>query len=355
MSRITVSILLAFAAGMLAIMTGFASGQNISIDTQRWDLMLIKEAKIWKNLLVNYGYAEHQRFWPERRAALRKIINEYPNSRWADDAALILACGKASFENNISGAIADLKIIADRYPDGMTIVTHWDPDDGCKFDEVWLMWQGGLVFLDPEGTIRTAKPFDRDGEISQLEGEGLAYFRHLEIYPVATAVMAHLFRSQMLERRGDRTGAILALKNIVENSTEYLGVVSRADKIAASESDGYHIRSLVRRPEYRAYVSLIAHYERQEKMDEAVAVADTLCSLYGKDGWLWSMNRNIGDFYQRQGFESKAKEQYQLSLTGLLLYKEDIEKRGKLVKGTDIPKDFWDNNRRELEGRLKEK
>ncbi len=68
-----------------------------------------------------------------------------------------------------------------------------------------------------------------------------------------------------------------------------------------------------------------------------------------------AINKHIGDFYNRHGLRKKAKEQYQLALAGLMKHKNDMEKLSKLVKGSDIPDNFWKNHRRELEERLVEK
>lgn len=351
----SIFVLIFFTAGIGLFFPFSCSGEQSSAYTGRWDLRMIEEAPIWKNLLVNYSYAEHRKFWPERKRALEKILDKFPDSRWADDAALILACGKASFENDPNGATADLKKVVEQYPSGHTIVTYWDPEDGCRFDDTWLMWQGGLVFLNPDGTTRTAKPFHRNGEISQLEKEALAYFKHLEKYPKPTAVMAQLFISQILGLKEDMAGTIAVLEKIVSSSAAYLARINKADRIAASQSDGYYIRGLITRPEYRAYLSLIGYYEKQQKIEKAISTADKLFNLCTKDGWLWSINKHIGNFYERHGLVKKAEEQYQLALDGLMIHKKDVERRSKFVRGTDIPDNFWKNNRIELERKLMKK
>jgi tetratricopeptide (TPR) repeat protein len=355
MRRQFIFVLIVFAASMVLFAQLSSFGQRISTGSERWDLLMIKEACIWKNLLVNYSYAEHQRYWPERKAALETTVDKFPVSQWADDAALILACGKANFENDVAGAITDLEKVAKQYPNGQTVVVDWDLDDSCRFDDVWLMWQGGLVFLNPDGTIRIAKPFDKDGEVPQLEKEALAYFEHLERYPRTTKVIVNIFISKMLDLKGDRAAAISVLEKVASDSATYLALMSKADRIAASQSDGYYIRSLVERPEYRAYLALIGYYEKQDEVDKALEVADMLFNLSSKDGWLWPINRYIGDIYDRHGLRSKAKEQYQLALAGLREHKLDMEKRSKLVTGSDIPDNFWENSRSELEEKLLDK
>jgi len=347
-------ILTVFVASMIVFAPISSLGRNISTDSQRWDIQMGKEARIWQNLLTNYYYADHQRYWPRRKAALEKIVNEFAQSRWADDAALILACGKASFENDSEGAIAALEEVIRRYPDGQTVVAHWFPDDGCRFDNTWLMWQGGLVFLNPDGTVRVAKPFSRGG-MSQLEKECLAYFGHLEKYPVATKVMAQLFKSQILGHKGHTAEAIATLEAITSNSGTYLATLNRADKRAASRADGHYIRSAIKRPECQAYLSLIGYYEKAGDVEKAVGKAGELLNIYSKDGWQWTINRHIGNFYDRLGFRGQAKEQYRLALDGLMVYKDLTEKREKLIEGSDIPDNFWENSRSELEAKLTDK
>ena len=324
-------------------------------EAPRWDLLMIKEAPIWKNLLVDYPLADHRKYWPERKKALEKVLHEHPDSRWADDAALMLACGKASFEGDKAGAVSDLKKIASRPDPGQTIVTSWSPDGGCRVDEIWLMWQGSLVFLNPDGSVRIAKPFDKDGRISPLEQEVLDYFSHLDRYPSSTRVTAQLFAAEILESMNNRADAVTVLENIVSNAEGYLAVLSRADQAAASQASGYYLRSLVRRPEYRAYLSLIRLYELQHKTDKAIEKADTLVKLSSSDGWLWSVNKQIGDVYDRTGQPGKAEAQQKLALSGLQAFRIDEENRKKLVGGSELPDDYFDVMRREIEMKLNKK
>jgi hypothetical protein len=345
MKRSFILILILMAAGMGLFSTGS--------DTERWDLRMIKQAPIWKNLMVNYAYADHKKFWPERKKALETILDKYPDSRWTDDAALILACGKASFENDTNGAVAALKKVAETYPNGRTIVVDWSPGNGCRFDDKWVVWQGGLVFLNPDGSIRTAKPFHRHGEISDLEKETLAYFKHLDQFPRSTTVTAQLFISRMLGLKGDTAGAVSVLEKIVSHSAGYLPGINKADRRAASQPHGYHTRNLITRPEYRAYLSLIGYYEKRKQVDKAAAAAGKLLNFCSKDGWLWTLNKTIGNFYERHHMPKQAEEQFQLALDGLMNYKDDVEKRNQLVKGSDIPDQFWKDQRKTLETKLK--
>jgi tetratricopeptide (TPR) repeat protein len=351
------SLIFIIGIGLFFLISSFAFAQHAQATaepaSERWDLQMIKEAPIWKNLLVNYAYADHKKFWPERKKALETILEQFPESRWADDAALVLACGKASFENNMDGAISALKKVAEIYPYGRTIVVEWDPQDGCRFDDTWLMWQGSLVFLNPDGTARTSKPFHRYGEISPLEKEALAYFNHLDQFPRSTKVTAQFFISEMLGLKGDKVGAVAVLEEIVSRSASYLPQINKADRGAASQPEGYYTRGLTTRPEYRAYFSLIGYYEKLKKIDKAKAAAVNFYNSCSSDGWLWAFNRYMGDFYERHNLWKQAEEQYQTALKGLMMLKGEVEKRKKQVGASDFPDNFWEDCSNTLETKLK--
>lgn len=329
----------------------FLGGFGAAADPSRWDLMMIKEAPIWKNLLVDYSLADHRRFWPERKAALMKIIRDHPQSRWADDAALVLACGRASFENDFAGAVSDLTSLAGAYPLGQTIVVQWDKPLGCRFDETWLLWQGGLVFLNPDGSIRKANPFDRHGEMPQLEKEGLAYFAHLERCPFFTRVQAEFVKADMYKLQNKMALAISTLEGIVSQSESYLPGFNRADRKAAAAPDGYYIRQSLPRPEYRAYLGLAGLYMNQNKKAEAEKTLTSLADKYSHDGWLWRVNDKAGDLFALMGLTDRAEKQYQLAVRGLSSLKNDVALRQKKVKGNDFPETYW----REKEIGIKEK
>ena len=320
----------------------------------RWDLKMIEEAPIWKRLLVNYAYADHRRFWPERKAALQSILTEHPDSRWADDAALVLACGRGTLENDTAGAIADFERIVDRYADAQTVIDRWDPEIGCRFDETWLMWQGGLVSSDAKGRISATRPFDRDRKIEPLEREALTYFNHLSNYPRSTRATARLLLANLLLRRGDRTHAVAALGELVAAAGAYLPTLNRADRIAAKSQDGFLIRGLVSRPEYQAQLLLAQQYRHQGRMEKALEVASTLVESYSSDGWFWWANRQVADLYREEGRFDRASAQYSLALSGLDADEKLSLARAQRVGGSEIPAEFWPGERRKIEERRRQ-
>ena len=352
MKKTNVLKFIGFVADLVVMALLLLSVAQASLHGQRWDLRMIKEAPIWTSLLTNYYYAEHRRNWPGRKAALEKIVRESPQSQWADDAAFILACGKASFENDAVGAILGLDQVARQYPQGQTVVAYWDKVDGCRFDQVWLNWQAGLVYLNPDGTVRVAKPFDKDGQIFQREKEALAYFDHMERCPARTSVTAMLFKAKIQESRGDLQAAIATLEKVVSEAEGYLAELHRADKAAGVSRDGFYIRSSLRRPESEAYFLLIDLYERRNVLDHVREKAGKLVSACSPDGWNWTINSQLGDVYARVGFLGPAREQYQLAQKGLAALKEYMGARSKLVEGSEFPDDFWESRQTELKTKI---
>ena len=316
---------------------------------QRWDLRMIEEAPIWDYLLVKYGYAAHAKYWPERKAALQTIVNEVPDSRWADDAALILACGKADFEGDANGAVAALREVIKKYPDGHTIVDEWSPPEGCRLDQAWLMWVGGLVFLNPDRTIGVSRPFDRDGKISQEEREILAYFDHLEKHPKLTIDVAQCFIADKLWRQGKLAGATAELEAIIARHPD-LAAINAADRQAAVQADGYLIGHVppnettpVWRPEYDAYLWLSGLYQAQGQNDNAVATAVALAEACSADGWYYRLNRRVGDRCAENGRWTEAERQYRLGVQGYRQVVADRAARQEAAEAAGLiskPPDF---------------
>lgn len=302
-----------FVLVAILLVTPLSYSQGTDPNEQRWDLVMIKEAHIWNNLLKNYAYADHNKFWPDTKASLQQVLTNWPDSRWADDAALMLAGGKASFENDPAGAINDLERIISEYPNGKTVVVGWNSNRGCYLDETWIFCRAGLVSLDSDGSVRFSRPFDRDDKISQKEEEALAYFEHIHKYPRSTKVTAQLVMAQIKAQNDNIAGAIEVLEEVTSNCAEYFAATVHADKIAASEKDGYHIRHL-QRPEFKAYIFLIGYYEGKGKPEKAITTVDEF-TRFANDSPRWDIIKRLGKFYDKHGLETKARAEYQLALT----------------------------------------
>jgi len=294
-----------------------------SSDSLRWDQQMIKEAPIWKYLLVNYFYADRTIYWPERKEALQKVIEEFPDSRWADDAALLLAGGQASIEGDINGAINRLKNIIHDYSSENTVITGWDLGKGCRLNEAWLMWAPSIALLNPDRTIRASYPFDQDGMISILEKEALIYFDHMEKYSIPTKYVAQLVIASMLQAQGDTSGAISELENLINGYSD-IHTINKADRETASKPGGYLIAceppfhmNPVWRVQYATYQLLINLYQLQGEQEKAVTTGLALVLLCSPDGWYWNINRHVGDICAKNDQWVVAAEQYELALQGV--------------------------------------
>ena len=296
----------------------------------RWDLMMIdiEQVRVWHNLLDGY-FSTANEHWRSRKASLQKITNEFPNSQWADDAALILACGKFEFENDAEGAILALSDIISRYPNGNTIISPWwVAGSGCRFDNIWEMAQGSLSYHNRDGSIRKGRPFDAHGYMSQDRKEILAYFDHLNKYPVYTKDVARIFISEILLHQGRFSDAALEYETLL--SDPQFSKAVQEDAVAASQVNGYLIKN-IDRPQYRAYIALVESYKKLGKSERIIAETDKLAAVVNHGANIGIVKR-VGETYDEIGLESKARSQYQIALGKLNNLIDIDKKRTKLLR-----------------------
>jgi hypothetical protein len=287
---------------------------------------MIEEYPVWRRLLTNYSRSDRKALWPETSAALRSILQIEGDGQWDDEAALCLACGKASFEDDIDGAIAGLEDAARRYSGRQTVVEGFNMHVGYLFSQTWMKWAPGIARMDESGEVTWSRPFDKHGSLdSPVHREALAYFNHMDSHPRDASVVAKVFTAQLLISRGDVAGAEKVLEGLIGNGEE-IGRLGAADREAASKPDGFLIKGLWR-PEYAACHYLIYCRERLYGKDAGTETALRLVRLCSADGWLWrGMNRAIGDRCSAEGCWKEAREQYELALSGCraeVSYRED--------------------------------
>lgn len=304
-----------------------AQGNN----SNGWDKQIIEEADIWKNLLVGYIYEDRNSHWPKRKEALTRIISDYPNSKWTDDAELLLAGEKAIMEDDIEGAINELKEIIKKYPSESTIVTSWNYEKGCLISEAWLMWAPGLVSYNEDESIKTSFPFDKDSSISILENEVLTYFEHIQKYPQKTKDVAQYIIALMLRHLGKNDEAISELKNF-QNTYPDLSKVKEHDFNAANRPYGYLIENEppfdefpIWRVQYAASLLLIELYSQQNDIENVKKLSSKIISECSSDGWYWNINKYAGDIYAKNNLKKQAIEQYDLAINGI---KNKSKKKG---------------------------
>ena len=327
--------------------------QQESKDSVQWDHRMINEADIWYNLLDKYYYADHSLYWPSRKQSISKVIVQFPNSQWADDAALMMACDQAVQENNLEDGISALRQVITDYPTASTIISGWDPQSGGRISNAWLMWAPPLVSYKQDTTIAVTFPFDKNYRISILEREALAYFAHLEEHPNLTKDVAGYIIASMLFTQGDVSGAINELESLLIPTHE-LSALRSVDYKAALTQYGYllgceppnNIRP-VWRVQYAAYMLLIELYQFENQNEKAMQLSLDLAASCSPDGWYWIFNRYAGNICSQNGEFSLAAEQYELALKGI---KKTIEikserlsllyEHGNMIKRSDFVS--WD-------------
>lgn len=356
----TTFLALCAALFVLVCASGLAYAEQSTADPERWDLRIIEEEPIWRYLLVQYGSGPAEKYWPERKAALQTVIREYPDSQWADDAAVMLACGQATMEGDIPGGIAALRAVMEKYPLEHTIVEYWDwhtSGSGCIIAPDWL-------YVVPAHVSRRNPSFP---------SELVAYFEHLEKYPRLTKDIAQYLIAYMLSYQGNKVGAIAELEDLISRYPD-LAAINAADREEAAREmaagpDGWFIiqdpgweKLPLWRPQYRAYISLMGWYGDQGDQDKALATGLKLVSFCSPDGWDWCVNKQVAALCAEMEFWTEAEKQFQLALQGVhnfvAVKAQRLEELGYkppgFVSWEDEALKGWKYNISDLERRLQE-
>ncbi len=248
----------------------------------RWDQRHLPEYPIYCLLLkrdgVGNGLAEPRQWeWAEtrkpldddtREPALRALLKKYPDSDYADDAALLLARARLFYHDDAKGAIEQLYAVAAKYPQG-----HWIAEDAVF-----------LLHAFTPNVTRAGEPCDSWFSLPPEE-RGLShgwktvkYMAYLEQHPNSTADEAHYWiawiiaRMQLQHRYPEAekllTGMIEAHR--AERRTE-------KDAQAAESLHNDIITEMMSRPERASHQLLIELYLLQGDHAKAkAAIADYL-------------------------------------------------------------------------------
>lgn len=327
--------------------------QTMNDNHNRWDLKIINESDIWKNLLVNYNCVDITSCWSDRQKALNKVINEYPKSQWVDDALLMFTCDKAIIDNNLDNAIVKLREIQKKYPSEITIIDGWHFQRGCYINATWLMNAPGLVVRDENDIVIKTYPFDRDSILDDLELETLAYFTHLDKYPQFTKDIVQYIIALMYLQKGDIEKAINELEVLL--SEKDLQNIRHIDFEESKKPYGNLLESVppynvapLWRVELASCQLLINLYSKQNQFDKLIEVSSKIVNEFSPDGWYWHANKNLGNIYAKHKFLIKANEQYDIAINGIMQRAKIQAKRMQhfYEKGLAIKsKDFvsWDD------------
>ncbi|MFC1781903.1 tol-pal system YbgF family protein [Planctomycetota bacterium] len=206
---------------LLVIISSRAIGQASNLQQlSKWeDQRRVDDFPIYSLLVKSQGagnFAPEPEQWemkgkltdPEREPALQKILKEYPDSEYADDAALLLARAKLFYHNDANAAVDDLyKVISD-YPDG-----NWISED-----RIWLEMIPGIVHIDNNGQIVPRNP------IKVRSGAKFSYFDYLEKEPHKTADEAKYWIAKIILSTNLKSSryeeVITNLQEVVEKYTD---------------------------------------------------------------------------------------------------------------------------------------
>ena len=265
------------------------NAQGTAFIYESWDQKMIAEADIWTKLLTCYTKADRIKNWDKRNNSLNNVVTNFSNSRWIDDAELLLIGEMVIKNNDLNEAIQNLRNIIEKYPLGVTIIDDWYLDKGCIIDKTWLMMTSSLVYFD-DNSINKVFPFNHDTKISIVEREVLTYFNHVDKYPQKTVDVAQYIIALMYRQMGDINAAILELEDLLSRYPD-LSSVRTIDYNAAKKANGHLIefvppgdRTPIWRIQYKAAIQLLKPYQQQNSTDKLLDLALKLTSVCSPDG-----------------------------------------------------------------------
>lgn len=328
--------LLSVAAFVLGA-CGTASLAADDATSTRWDKRMapLEEVKIWSNLIVGYRYGNSAAAWPARKQLLQRIVTEHPDSQWADDAAIILACGLYEFEGQAEASINAFREILVDYPEADTVVVPlWILGHAVHLDETWVQAVSALKYLGRDG-IREGTPYNHPRAPLSTSRGMLAYFDHLRKYPIRTRDVVRVLLSNVYAQNKDFPAAIRELETLLSSTDGYEAAVV-ADKARALGRDGLLVVG-IDRPQERAFVALMAYYRIKGDRSKSEAKTQRFSAIASK-GIRTSSMRYAAQAYKALGMSTKARAMYTRALAAVdLIIVADIEQRKQAAETEGDP------------------
>jgi len=296
------------AYGIITAMSGIvATAQTTqSAKPLRWDQQRIQDYPIYKLLSKERSLGngvpeamqwelakeEGKRFVDEKREAnLAALLKEYPNSDYADDAALLLARCKYLYHGDVDGAIKGLYEVIQKY----TKVTKssWIAEDD-QFRQ-WAMfsnvrkdgspssgWFPAELTEEQIAAIPKGKSRDEWEPGYTYRQEVLAYFEYWTEHPNWTEDEARYWIAWIIMQAGvkERMGeAEKVLRQVIDSyRTEPR---TKIDKDAAKQRPyGEGITKYMERTELRAHWLLMELLQKEGKLDAVKAEATDYVKLH---------------------------------------------------------------------------
>lgn len=284
-------------------------------EEKRWDIRTTADLPKWKALLQE-PYLEGKSLkekWPKKKEALEALLAKYPNSDYADDVAVAIACGTAACENNSQDADRLLTRVIEQCAERKSLMGRWQPGQFYCLDHRWYQWARDAA----KGAQQRAWDGGSRSRPSRSKQATLAYFSHLEQYPNSTRDVATYYRI-IIRLSRNPVQAQKELEKFAAVTLEQLVEINKADRQASRAVDGAFLKG-VERPAVWACHDLVMSLRTQGKLDQAIGIAEKFVTSVSTDGYYWWMNDLLGDMYHQRDGKSRspaAEKQYRLALGG---------------------------------------
>jgi len=263
-------------------------------NSESWEERMKQEYPVWGRLcagtLQNFAVGGQAL---SRLDGARFVLENHPQSEFADDAALLAA----SFAWDIRSS-ATLQALADvigRHAAGKFIVG----------DPTWQRYAPRLVRAEaggaPQAVGLRADPWTTPSLVN-------AYFAHLETHPNYTGDEARLTLAEYLLRLGDTTGSLAQVDAILMKYPD--AARANADLQAAAQGDGSLIAQILRTEERALLFRVAVHFRRTNDHVACLAAADHYVELYPDRPYGRYVQMIRGEIFEARNELAKAREAY---------------------------------------------
>ena len=267
--------------------------------------MLLIKSKSTGNFLPEYMQWEDKKPLkdPVRETNLKKLLRKYPNSQFADDAALLLARAKLFYHNDPEGAIKGLYKVIKDYPKG-----DWIAEDRVWLDSIPMFARGHRDGTRSPREPRAYQPYKR-----------FVYFRYLEANPHKTVDEARYWIAKVIlstdlkKTRFDE--AVSNLKLVVDkyNTPEKKRTVKDMNALSKLPEETIKL-NWIDRAEIRCHERLILAYMEAKDYVNAAKEADIFLERYHGHPRTKGMYYYAGQSNEALEQWSKAIEYYRVYL-----------------------------------------
>ena len=281
----------------------------------RWqDERCLEDGDIWVKLIKDGGYGPRGPEWsqwygkplvdPQRKASLKELLAKYPNSDYADDAALLLARAKCFYDNDPAGAVKGLYQVIQDCPNG-----NWIAED-----PVWLrIVPSYMTTMDKEGHRILCQPYN--GHKGYTPNYSYSkYLIYLESHPHRTVDESKYWIAKiilMTDLKETRYQEAIGILEDVINKYKQPQFKRSAQDAEVWDSVKMVSYDRINRIEMRCHCLLVSDSVEHKDYAKVVEAGEDFLKIYNEKGYVEYMHRVIGDAYTEQGKWDKAASHYE--------------------------------------------